>query len=137
MIRQFVRYNLVQVAAYGLDFGGFVLLTHAFSVSPVPANASGKIVAGIVAFLLHKIYTFGQLSWSQAHREMLVYALLLGLNVPLSSAALLALMFVMPSAWPEAAKIVADTLCVGMTFFITRHFVFRPAPLWPRKKKAV
>ena len=49
---QFVRYLVIQVLAYGLDMGGFVLLFSHFGVDPLLANVICKLLAGCLHSLL-------------------------------------------------------------------------------------
>lgn len=123
MIRVFSRYVGVQVLAYGIDMGGFLLLVW-LGLGPVWANVPAKIAAGAFAFLAHRHLTFAVHGRGGAGGQALRYALLLALNVPLASAVLaLLLPWIAP---PAAAKFVADVICVLLTFLASRHFVFRP-----------
>ena len=120
---RFARYLFVQVVAYGIDMGGFVLLHNYLQSSPQVANVIGKIMAGIFAFLAHRAFTFGATkqntsSASQAFR----YGLLLALNLPLSALALTLTLKVMP--WAVPAKFVADVICVFLTYWLSKRFVF-------------
>ena len=130
MIRVFSRYVGVQVLAYGIDMGSFLLFV-ALGMGPVLANVPAKLAAGTFAFLAHRRVTFGVHGRGGAGSQLLRYALLLALNVPLSSG-LLALL--LPWIGPAAlAKFIADAICVLLTFFASRHFVFRaPPPEAPR-----
>lgn len=118
----FIRYVGVQLVAYAIDLGVFVLLYHAAIAGPIAANVAAKIAAGLFAFHAHRSYTFRVEGAARIGREAAKYALLLALNVPLASALLALLMLVVPSA--TVAKIVADVVCVGLTFMLTRHGVF-------------
>jgi putative flippase GtrA len=126
----FVRYVLVQLASYALDMGGFLLLYRWLEFDPVIANLTGKLGAGFLAFAAHRLFTFrmrgrGDMRW-QATR----YFALLALNTPLSSAILSMLLWIIPP--PTVAKLAADVLCVGITFSLTRIYVFRHASKSPR-----
>lgn len=124
MIRVFSRYVGVQVLAYAIDMGGFLLLV-ALGLGPVWANVPAKLAAGTFAFLAHRHVTFAVGDRAGAGGQALRYALLLALNVPLSSGVLaLLLPWLAPAA---AAKFVADAICVLLTFLASRHFVFRAA----------
>ena len=122
----FVRYVAVQLVAYAVDLGVFVLLFHGAVSGPIAANVAAKVAAGTFAFGAHRAFTFRIAGADRVGREALKYALLLALNVPLASALLALLLRVVPNA--TAAKIAADVVCVGLTFLLTRHAVFaRPA----------
>jgi putative flippase GtrA len=120
MIRVFSRYLGVQVVAYGIDMGGFLLLSIVWP--PLPANVASKIAAGIFAFIAHRRITFKVHGDGDGHKQLLKYALLLGLNIPLSSGLLAVLLhWISPAA---LAKLISDVACVGLTFLLSRHFVF-------------
>lgn len=117
----FARYVAVQLAAYALDMGMFLVLLHGGIAGPVPANVAAKIAAGAFAFFAHRAFTF-RLGGTARAGEATRYAILLALNVPLASALLAALLHVVPH--PVAAKFLADVVCVGLTFLLTRRAVF-------------
>ena len=119
---QFVRYLLVQVLAYGLDMGGFVLLFTYFGIDPLVANVVGKVLAGLFAFVAHRNFTFGVVEASRRAQQVVRYFALLALNIPLSALVLGAMLWVMPMA--VVAKLVADMICVFLTYWLSKHFVF-------------
>jgi putative flippase GtrA len=119
---RFVRYLFVQVAAYGIDMGLFVLLFSYFQVAPLVANGIGKILAGIFAFLAHRSFTFGIAKCGRSARQAIKYGVLLALNVPLSALALGLMLLIVPQAVP--AKFAADIICVFLTYWLSKRFVF-------------
>ena len=129
MMRTFSRYVGVQVIAYGIDMGGFLLLNTL--LGPLSANVLSKIVAGIFAFVAHRRVTFRVHGLSDGRTQLLKYALLLALNIPVSSG-LLALLLPWLAPPDALAKLVSDIACVGLTFILSRHLVFtrkRPVEL--------
>ena len=120
---RFLRYLIVQCIAYGLDLGGFLLLFSVLGSGPLPANAAGKIVAGVFAFLAHRSFTFRLTGHSPEPRQVIGYCLLLTLNIPLSSAVLFGLMQFIPLT--IVAKVAADAVCIGITYTLSRKYVFR------------
>jgi len=119
---QLARYLLVQIVAYGLDLGTFEALVRNGIASPVAANLIGKLPAGLFAFVAHRWFTFGAHGSGRAPHEAARYFALLAVNAPLSSLILALLLLVIPH--PTAAKILADVISVGLTFLVTKHFVF-------------
>ena len=118
----FVRYTVIQIVAYVIDMGGFLLLLYTQLLTPVPANILGKLAAGIFAFFFHKHFTFriGFGPGTAGHAAR--YFALLTLNIPLSSFVL-----VLQLAWindPSVAKIVADVICIALTYLTSKYFVF-------------
>lgn len=119
---KFVRYVAVQVLAYGLDMGGFLLLFDFFGTGPIIANFFGKIVAGVFAFFVHRSFTFGVTHEGRKTQQASMYFLLLALNVPISSAALsVVLLAISPAVF---AKFIADVICVVATYWISKKYVF-------------
>lgn len=118
----FARYVAVQLAAYAFDFGTFVALLWGVAADPVAANVVAKSVAGAFAFYAHRSFTF-RVTGTRIGGEAVRYGLLLALNVPVASGLLALLLVVVPHA--PTAKVLADVVCVGLTFLLTRHGVFR------------
>ncbi len=118
----FFRYVAVQIVAYGLDMGGFLVVLGLFGVGPIVANVFGKIAAGIFAFFAHRHFTFGHKSAERQGRQALMYFLLLALNIPLSSAALGLILLVITA--PVPAKILADVISVFMSYWLSRKYIF-------------
>ena len=118
----FIRYIATQLLAYAIDMGGFLLMLHLGLLSPVAANAGGKIAAGLFAFVTHRHFTFRAGAGEDRMRQAVRYFALLALNVPLSSGVLaVVLLWVHP---PAAAKLIADALCVMITYWLSKTFVF-------------
>jgi putative flippase GtrA len=120
-MKTFVIYVVVQIVAYGLDFGLFwVLASHAVA-NPIIANVAGKVLAGIFAFGAHKTLTFRASASGRTSHEALRYFLLLLVNIPLSSGLLTVWLWFAPT---YAAKIAADVMGLGITFVLVRMTVF-------------
>lgn len=119
---KFLRYIAVQVVAYGLDMGGFLVALTLFGSGPVIANFFGKVAAGFFAFLAHRYFTFGVTQRGERGRQAAMYFGLLALNIPLSSAALsFVLLFV---SYPIIAKLISDAICVFLTYWLSNKYVF-------------
>jgi|CXWL01.1.fsa_nt_gi putative flippase GtrA len=135
---KFIRYLAVQLFAYGLDMGGFLLMTYFFGIDVIVANIFGKIVAGLFAFFVHRNFTFGVAEETNRGRQAIKYFTLLALNVPLSSAALSLMLLVLNLPLlatalnlvllnvplPVLAKFIADVICVFITFWLSKKYVF-------------
>jgi putative flippase GtrA len=121
-VMQFVRYLLVQVLAYGLDMGGFVLLFVHFGVAPLIANIVGKILAGVFAFVVHRHFTFEVAETGTRRQQGVRYFALLALNIPLSALVLDVVLRVIPDV--VAAKFVADMISVVFTYWLSKRIVF-------------
>ena len=118
----FGRYLLVQTASYVLDLGTFLALHQLAAIDPIAANVCGKVVAGCLAFALHRAFTFRVRGQTDAYWQATRYFSLLAVNTPLSSGVLALLLPVISAS--VVAKFVSDVICVVLTFALTRSFVF-------------
>lgn len=118
---QFVRYAVVQVAAYALDYGVFYLLLVGVEIGPYVANILGKLVAASFAFFAHRELTFGR-TRDQTVLRMMKYAVVVALNIPLSSLCLMLFLVWIPA---ELAKLLSDICCVPITFLLARSLVYK------------
>ncbi|WMN19751.1 GtrA family protein [Pseudomonas piscis] len=117
----FIRYGAVQVLAYALDMGAFLLLLSFFKNEPVLANIAGKGVAGVFAFFLHRHFTF-QSTASNSKVQAIRYFSLLVVNIPIVSILLGAGLYFFDN--PAVVKFIADVACVLLTYWVSKLFVF-------------
>lgn len=118
----FARYVLIQLLAYCVDLGGFLLMLKSGVLRPLSANVVSKAAAGLFAFVAHRRFTFRAHEHRNAHRQAIRYFLLLGINIPLSSGLLLLAMHWI--SHPTVAKVFADMVGVFLTYWISKLFVF-------------
>jgi len=121
VLTTFIKYNFIQVLAYGLELGLFFLVLSLGANMLVVANVFAKIVAGICTFLSHKYYTFRKRSSERIFGEALAYFALLGANTFFSSYLLVLFTNYLPAGY---AKPLADIICVGINFILTHTVVF-------------
>src|SRR6185312_12391201 len=108
----FFRYVAIQVLAYGIDMGGFLLGLHSGLLGPLAANVVAKLAAGIFAFTVHRAFTFRTTDPADKMHQAVRYFILLGLNIPLSSGVLaVALRWI---TMPAFAKFTADVICLAL-----------------------
>ncbi len=118
-----LRYVAVQVLAYAIDYGSFVAFVF-LGLTPVPANFIAKLLAGAVAFHLHRRFTFGvEYDRAELRRQALRYVALLLLNAPLTSLLLLGVLTIVDE--PLVAKLLSDVAAVAITYVLTKTVVFR------------
>lgn len=117
----FLRYVTIQLLAYALDMGSFVLLTSLFKDDWVFMNIVGKVIAGMFAFFLHRHFTFESTQGSKKTQAVRYFSLL-AINIPFSSALFTAGLHVLDA--PAAVKFISDVLCVILTYWISKLFVF-------------
>lgn len=118
----FARYIAVGLFAYGIDMGVFLALLNFVLEGPLISNVLGKIVAGVFAFLSHRSFTFRLDRRRRERKQVFRYLLLLGLNVPLSAVSLGLVLLVINI--PVAAKVVSDVICVLLSFWVSKTWVF-------------
>lgn len=117
----FAKYTLIQLAAYLIDMGVFLLAVGWLPVGPLVANIFAKIAAGTFAFVLHRQFTF-QMSDLAPHAHAIKYFFLLSLNIPIASGVLALFLLVIPHV--VLSKVLADIACVILTYGLSKYFVF-------------
>lgn len=118
----FVRYVTIQLLAYGIDMGLFLIILKLGLSEPIMANVFAKLAAGIFAFIVHRNFTFRVAESSAIKHQAIRYFVLLALNIPVSSAILASLLVWI--ATPVAAKFIADIICVALTYALSKYFIF-------------
>ena len=129
----FVRYVAIQVLAYGLDIGVFLLLLQTDLAEPIWANVFAKFVAGVFAFIVHRWFTFQAAESGVIRQQAIRYFVLLALNIPVASAILAFLLVWIDT--PVASKFIADIICVALTYALSKHFVFTGQSQGPESDK--
>jgi len=120
----FVRYIIVQLLAYAIDMGGMLLIVQTGFAGVIVANIVAKTAAALFAFFSHRSFTFRVAQSSSASRQVPRYLLLLMFNVIFASIVLGFLLLWIPN--PVVAKIISDLISVGLSFALSRRFVFSP-----------
>lgn len=123
----FVRYVAIQLLAYGIDMGLFLIVLKSGLSDPIVANVIAKLAAGIFAFVVHRTFTFRVESNSATKHQAIRYFLLLALNVPIASAVLAIILILF--AEPAVIKFISDIVCVALTCGLDKHFVFTGQPV--------
>jgi putative flippase GtrA len=121
----FARYGLVQVFAYVIDMGTFLLVLWTGLSGPLLANVAAKVAAGLFAFAAHRHFTFGTGERGNTLAQGLRYFALLALNIPLSSGLLALLLPWIPQS--AVAKFISDVVIVAVTYWVSKVIVFAPA----------
>jgi putative flippase GtrA len=107
--------------AYALDMGAFLLLIAFFEGHPVLANIAGKAIAGVFAFFVHRHFTF-QSTHGSGKAQAVRYFSLLAINIPVASTLFSVDLYFVDS--PGPVKLICDVLCVALTYWISKLFVF-------------
>ena len=156
-----VRYIAIQLLAYGIDMGLFLIILKIGLTGPIFANVLAKLAAGFFAFIVHRNFTFRMVDRYAIRKQAFRYFALLALNVPVASIILAGLLigFNMPSVikfisdvicipmscqesthlvftgLPIAAKFIADIVCVALTYGLSKYFVFTGQQVQIKKNK--
>lgn len=130
----FVRYAAIQLLAYGIDMGLFLIVFKSGLSGPIIANVLAKLSAGIFAFFVHRSFTFRVADSSAFRHQAIRYFVLLTLNIPVASAILAVLLVWI--AEPVAAKFIADIVCVALTYGLSKYFIFTGPQKCPERKKS-
>ncbi len=101
--------------------GSFLVLIY-LGIDPVLSNVSGKVMAGIFAFQMHRTFTFSLEKNQHNDKQKYRYFLLLSANVPVSAVVLVLVMLVVDSL--IMAKFLSDVLIVLFSFWISKTWVF-------------
>ena len=118
----FVRYVAIQLLAYGIDMGLFLVVLKSDLFGPIVANVIAKLAAGFFAFVVHRNFTFYVKGRSGIKGQAVRYFLLLALNVPVASLVFALLLVWIPE--PVVAKFIADIVCVALTYGLSKRFIF-------------
>lgn len=119
----FMWYLVIQVLAYVIDMGAFLLALHLGWVGPIVANVIAKLAAGCFAFVAHRRFTFDVAGSGFAGRQAVRYFLVLAVNVPVASAILGLFLIWLPQ--PVVAKFLADIVSVALSYVLSKHFIFK------------
>ncbi|MDF1828324.1 MAG: GtrA family protein [Legionellaceae bacterium] len=119
---KFFRYIMIQILAYVIDMGSFLLMLGFFILNPIAANIMGKLAGGVFAFVAHRNITFKSNHKKDRAAQARRFFMLSMLNIPLSSIALMVLLQGVPYA--VLAKFMADVSCVFLNYWINKTFVF-------------
>jgi putative flippase GtrA len=118
----FFRYIAVQLLAYGLDMAAFLALTSAVKFEALISNVFSKIIAGVFAFIAHRVFTFQSAAEHDVSKQAVSYFLLLLVNLPLSSVIFYLLSkIIVHIVW---AKFLSDVIGVFLTYWISKTLVF-------------
>ena len=121
-----LRYIVIQLLAYGMDMGMFLIISKSELSGPIFANVLAKLAAGIFAFIVHRNFTFRVADSSAITHQAFRYFTLLALNVPVASA-----VFALLLLWitePAVNKFISDVVCISMSCELNKHFIFTGQP---------
>lgn len=122
MFKKFFRYILVQVSAYVIDMGLFMVVVFLLPERLAIANFCGKVFAGVYAFIFHKYFTFKSVVGGGGKAEALRFILLNVFTFFMSTFFLLLFTpYIMDTFF---SKLLADAICIGLTFLLANKLVY-------------
>ena len=122
----FIRYVTIQLLAYVLNMGGFLLILKVGIFGPVIANIIGLSASGIFAFIVHRNFTFCSNEPEDKNRQAIRYFVGLALYIPFSIGVLSFLLIWIKE--PGIAKFLADVIGVGISYLISKKLIFTKLP---------
>ena len=120
---QLIRYGLVGGLIYAIEYALYLLCIYKFVVEPVYSNALAKVIAGIVAYFLHRHFTFRKKTNDDVHSDLVKYMTCLLINVPLFG--LIFYLISLAGMNIILTKVVADITCIMIAYLQTKYLVFR------------
>lgn len=126
---QALRFLVVGGVATVIDIGLFNLLHYAFGVGPLTAKIGSTVVAGAVAFVGNREFSFGDQSGAAVHRQVVAFTLVsigaLGLTLLPLAVARYGLGLTGAVSLNAAANVVGLALGTAFRFYGCRRWVFR------------
>ena len=118
----FLRYIIIQLLAYCIDLGTFLIALNIGVFGAIFSNLVAKFSAGIFAFIAHRHFTFRVAGNSAKRNQALRYFMLLVINIPASS--VIMALILMWLQGPIFAKFIADVISVSLTYLLSKRFIF-------------
>jgi putative flippase GtrA len=122
----FLRYSIVQILAYAIDMGIFILLINTPLIDPIGVNILSKISAGIFAFIVQRKFTFKVAAKELVKMQAIRYFIVLIFNIPIASVILILMLYLI--ADPVLAKFLSDIVCVNLSYMLGKYFIFPRNP---------
>ena len=120
---QWVRHNIVSVAATVVDFAAMIGLVELLRFSPVLATVVGAAVGGATSFTLGRRYTF-HTQTDPVSSQMLRYGLVSGASLGLNALGEHLILFLVASHYVLGRILVATTVSNAWNYPMQRRFVF-------------
>jgi putative flippase GtrA len=122
---QFAKYVTVALLSAAADWLVFATLFTAFGWTLL-AQATSRIVGGLVSFGTNKYWSFQSYQHKQALHEAWRFAMLFIASYGLSLSLFSFLTYLYTG--PYWAKLITDTSCFLFNFLVMRFWVYRPRP---------
>ncbi|MFQ5493384.1 MAG: GtrA family protein [Candidatus Dojkabacteria bacterium] len=125
--KSFVRYFIIGVASFAIDFILFNIFIYLLHVEPIPANMTSLLLSMVFNFIMSNFWTF-KVGKEKMRRKIARYLVIAAINYVLNNIILYVFLTYM-SLHPVIAKVFVMGLQITWTFLIYKLWVFKPAPL--------
>ena len=123
--RQGISFLFVGGCLVVVDWASFVILT-SLGAAPALANVSGRIIGALLGFLINGMVTFGTMGDRRLGRHRFVRFTIVWTALTLLSTYLVTSVtdyLGLRMAW--LAKPLVEACLAGVSFFLSRHWVYR------------
>lgn len=124
LLRQGSHYIAIGLLLYIVDWGVMVTLSH-FGLSVESANVAGRISGAALGFWLNGRITFANETGTLGRRQLQRFLLLWLIMTALSTWAVGTVENVAGLQWAWLAKPGVELVLAGMSFMVSRHWVYR------------
>jgi putative flippase GtrA len=121
--RQFIRYVLIGLLAFAVEYSSFYLLYVVGGMFLLAANALSFCLGLVVAFILNRLWAFGSHQYSKrASHQFGFYATLAVVNLLLTLAIVAGLKWI--GVQPTVGKLIAMIITSSWNFLFLKFWVF-------------
>ena len=124
LTRQGGHYVLIGLLQYVVDWGVMVGLSHV-GLTVELANVAGRISGATLGFWLNGRITFAGEGTALGRRQLMRFMLLWLFTTALSTWAIGAIENAAGLRWAWLAKPAVEAVLAGMSFLVSRHWVYR------------
>lgn len=125
LTRQGGHYVLIGLLQYVVDWGVMVGLSH-LGLTVELANVAGRVSGAALGFWLNGRITFAGEGTALGRRQLMRFVLLWLFTTAVSTWAIGAIADAAGLRWAWLAKPGVEAALAGMSFLVSRHWVYRP-----------
>ncbi|MFH1508994.1 MAG: GtrA family protein [bacterium] len=128
---QFVRFSIIGLIGFVIDFGTYTLLTRVFGTAELPANITSVFLAIIFNFIGNRYWVFSLRGNSGLTGQTIKYAIVSGAGYIVQQLIFILLLRsngfadLVPFFTDYAAKIVAILIVMFNNYFANKFWTFR------------
>ena len=124
LLRQGRHYVAIGMLQYVVDWGVMVTLSH-FGLAVEIANVAGRVSGAMLGFWLNGRITFAHAEATLGRTQLQRFVLLWLCTTALSTWAMGTVEDLAGLGWAWLAKPAVELLLAGMSFLVSRHWVYR------------